>query len=86
MLKIKYDINQQDFKELTSILSNLNNFHSLEVVDRGLAAKGLIIIIDCHLHEYTFLLRLWVNLNFRYEYSVFLLFQPTYDQANNNPM
>ena len=35
MLKIKCDINQQDFKkEMTSILSNLNNFHSLEVVDR----------------------------------------------------
>ena len=32
MLKIKRDINQQDFK--ISILSNLNNFHSLEVVDR----------------------------------------------------
>ena len=37
MLKITCDINQQDLKrvELTSILSNLNNFHSLEVVDRG---------------------------------------------------
>ena len=34
MLKIKCDINQQDLNELTSILSNLNNFHSLEVVDR----------------------------------------------------
>ena len=34
MVKIKYDINQQDLKELTSILSNLNNFHPLEVVDR----------------------------------------------------
>ena len=31
MLKIKCDIKQQ---ELTSILSNLNNFHSGEVVDR----------------------------------------------------
>ena len=31
MLKIKCDINKQ---ELTSILSNLNDFHSLEVVDR----------------------------------------------------
>ena len=31
MVKIKYDINQQ---QLTSIMSNLNNFHSLEVVDR----------------------------------------------------
>ena len=34
MLKIKCDINQQYLKQLTSILSNLNNFHSLEVVDR----------------------------------------------------
>ena len=37
MLKIKYDINQQYLKtvqELTSILSSLKNFHSLEVVDR----------------------------------------------------
>ena len=35
MLKIKCDINQQDLKKrVTSILSNLNNFHSLEVVDR----------------------------------------------------
>ena len=34
MLKIKYDIIQQYFKTITSILSNLNNFHSLEVVDR----------------------------------------------------
>ena len=34
MLKVKCDVNQQDLKELTSILSNLNNFHSLEVVDR----------------------------------------------------
>ena len=32
MLKIKWDINI--WKQLTSILSNLNNFHSLEVVDR----------------------------------------------------
>ena len=32
MLKIKCDINQQDLK--TSILSDLYNFHSLEVVDR----------------------------------------------------
>ena len=31
MVKIKCDINQQ---ELTSILSNLNNSHSLEFVDR----------------------------------------------------
>ena len=37
MLKIKCDINQQDLKrvdQLMAILSNLNNFHSLEVVDR----------------------------------------------------
>ena len=34
MLKIKCNINQQFLKQLTSILSNLNNFHSLEVVDR----------------------------------------------------
>ena len=32
MLKMKRDINQQDFK--FTILSNLNNFHPLEVVDR----------------------------------------------------
>ena len=30
--KIKYDINQQ---YLETVLSNLNNFHSLEVVDRA---------------------------------------------------
>ena len=34
MLKIKFDINQQYLKTVTSILSNLNNFHSLEIVDR----------------------------------------------------
>ena len=34
MLKMKRDINQQDFKKMTSILSNLNDFHSFEVVDR----------------------------------------------------
>ena len=34
LLKIKSDINQQDLKFVTFILSNLNNFHSLEVVDR----------------------------------------------------
>ena len=34
MLKIKYNINQQYLKTVESILSNLNNFHSLEVVDR----------------------------------------------------
>ena len=36
MLKIKCDILQQDLKkvDLGPILSNLNNFHSLEVVDR----------------------------------------------------
>ena len=34
MVKIKCDI-KQILKELTSILSNLNNFHSHEVVDRA---------------------------------------------------
>ena len=34
MLKIKCDINQQDLKRGTSVLSNRYNFHSLEVVDR----------------------------------------------------
>ena len=34
MLKIKCDINQQYLKTVDPILSNLNNFHSLEVVDR----------------------------------------------------
>ena len=34
MLKIKCDINQQDLKRVYLILSNLINFHSLEVVDR----------------------------------------------------
>ena len=34
MLKIKCDINQQDLKRVDPHLSNLNNFHSLEVVDR----------------------------------------------------
>ena len=34
MLKIKCDINQQDLKTVISILSNLNNFPSLEVVER----------------------------------------------------
>ena len=35
MLKIKCDIKRKEFtKSLTSILSNLNNFHSLEVVCR----------------------------------------------------
>ena len=34
MLKIKCDIDHQDLKGVASILSNLNNFHSLEVVDR----------------------------------------------------
>ena len=37
MLKIKHDINQTDFKIINlhfDILSNLNYFHSLEVVDR----------------------------------------------------
>ena len=62
MLKIKCDILQQDLKkvDLGSILSNLNNFHSLEVVDRVsetqlqvgensnwiiLAVKGLTILV-----------------------------------------
>ena len=31
---MKCDIDQQDLKRVISILSNLNNFHSLEVVDR----------------------------------------------------
>ena len=34
MLKIKRDINQQNLKFVDLHLSNLNNFHSLEVVDR----------------------------------------------------
>ena len=34
MLNIKCAINQQIFISLTSLLSNLNDFHSLEVVDR----------------------------------------------------
>ena len=34
MLKIKCDINQQYLKTVDLHLSNLNNFHSLEVVDR----------------------------------------------------
>ena len=34
MLKIKCDINQQYLKTVDFILSNLHNFHSLEVVDR----------------------------------------------------
>ena len=34
MFKIKCDINQQDLNSVDLILSNLNNFHSLEVVDR----------------------------------------------------
>ena len=33
MLKIKCDTNQQDLKRVDLHLSNLNNFHSLEVVD-----------------------------------------------------
>ena len=33
MLKIKCDVNQQDLITLSN-LSNLNNFHPLEVVDR----------------------------------------------------
>ena len=34
MLEIKRDSNQQDMKKLTSILQNMNYFHSFEVVDR----------------------------------------------------
>ena len=34
MLRIKRDINQQDFKIVDTHFSNLNNFHSVEVVDR----------------------------------------------------
>ena len=34
MLEIKCDINQHYLKTVDSIVSNLNNFHSLEVVDR----------------------------------------------------
>ena len=34
MLKIKYDINQQDLKRVDLHFANLNNFDSLEVVDR----------------------------------------------------
>ena len=57
MLKIKFDINQQHLKTVYLYLSNLNNFHSLEVVDRvsepqfqvgennNLAAKGLNSIL-----------------------------------------
>ena len=34
MLKIKCDINRQYLKTVDLHLSNLNNFHSLQVVDR----------------------------------------------------
>ena len=34
MVKIKSVINQKDLNFFTSFLSNLNYFHSLEVVDR----------------------------------------------------
>ena len=34
MLKITREINQQFFKTIDLILSNLINFHSVEVVDR----------------------------------------------------
>ena len=34
MLKTKYDINQQYLKTVDLHLANLNNFHSLEVVNR----------------------------------------------------
>ena len=35
MLKIKRDINQEDSKSLTSILSSLNILYPFEVVHRG---------------------------------------------------
>ena len=35
MLKIKRDIDRQILKLFTYIMSNLNNFHSLEFFDRG---------------------------------------------------
>ena len=34
MLKIKCDTNQQDLKRVDLHVVNLNNFHSVEVVDR----------------------------------------------------
>ena len=34
MVKIKCDINQQDLKRIDLYFVNLNNFHSLEGVDR----------------------------------------------------
>ena len=34
MMKIKHDINQQDFKIVDIHLANLNNFHRREVVNR----------------------------------------------------
>ena len=34
MLKIKSDINQQGLKKIDLYFAHLNNFHSLEVVDR----------------------------------------------------
>ena len=34
MIKIKRDINQQSLKIVNLILTNMNNFHPLEVVDR----------------------------------------------------
>ena len=34
MLKMKFDINQQYLKTVDFHLANLNNFHSLKVVDR----------------------------------------------------
>ena len=34
MLEVKRDISQENSKQLTSILSNRNNVHSLEVVNR----------------------------------------------------
>ena len=57
MVKIKCDINQQDLKRVDLHFSNLNNFHSLEVVDRvsetqlqvgeNLAVKGLKQYVWC---------------------------------------
>ena len=42
MVKIKGDINQQDFKIVDLLLSNLNNFHPLEVVDRVIETQQVI--------------------------------------------
>ena len=58
MLKIKCDINQQYLKTFENSLSTLNNFHSLEVVDRvsetqlqvgeNLAVRGLRRTLHFH--------------------------------------